>query len=102
MKHTLVTTLYLTFLMLSACSMNPHSMGVDLKVQHDALANHYEEAAKEMRVKADEHKRLLSQYSSKSYLYGGQTEELKQHCQKLIDIYEEAAKENENMANMHH
>ena len=53
MNHTFVTTLYLTILMLSACSLNPHSMDVDLKVQHDALANHYEEAAKEMQIKAD-------------------------------------------------
>jgi hypothetical protein len=40
------------------------------KVDHEALAKYYEEAAQEMQLKVNEHKKLLSQYQSKSYLYG--------------------------------
>ncbi|MDD5580755.1 MAG: hypothetical protein PHY16_15950 [Methylobacter sp.] len=95
--------------LLAACAeMNPHPMDMDLAVQnaeskadHEALAKHYEEAAQEMQVKVDEHKKLLSQYESKSYLYGRQAEDIKAHCQRLIDVYEKAAEENLSMAKLH-
>ena len=47
-----------------------------------------------MQLKVDEHKKLLSQYESKSYLYGRQAEDFKAHCQRLINVYEKAAEEN--------
>ncbi|WP_340124601.1 hypothetical protein [Methylobacter svalbardensis] len=71
------------------------------KADHEALAQHYEEAAKEMQLKADEHKKLLSQYRSKSYLYDRQAEDFKAHCERLIDVYENAVEENLEMAKMH-
>lgn len=109
MKIKLLITLFLAIGLLAACAeMNPHSMDMNLAVQnaktkadHEALAKHYEEAAKEMQVKADEHKKLLSQYEAKSYLYGRAAEDLKAHCQRLIDVYEKAAEENLHMAKMH-
>jgi len=109
MKTKLLITLFLALGLLSACSeMNPHPMDMSQAVQnatskadHEALAKHYEEAANEMQVKVDEHKKLLSQYESKSYLYGRQAEDLKAHCLKLIDVYEKAVKENLEMAKMH-
>jgi endonuclease III len=95
--------------LLAACSeMNPHPMDMSQAVQnaeskadHEALAEHYEEAAKEMQDKVDEHKKLLSQYESKSYLYGRQAQSLKDHCQWLINAYEKAAEENLSMAKLH-
>jgi len=109
MKTQLLITLALTLGLLSACAeMNPHPMDMSQAVQsasskgdHEALAQHYEEAAKEMQVKADEHKKLLSQYQSKSYLYGRQAEDFKAHCLRLVDVYEKAAEENLKMAKMH-
>ena len=102
MKMKLVITLFLVLGLLAACSeINLHSMDLDLTVQHEALAKHYEETAKEMEFKAEEHKQLLSQYESKSYLYGRQAEDLKAHCHRLIEIYENAAEENLTMAKMH-
>ena len=109
MKTNTLITLLLAFGLLTACSeMNPHPMDMSQAVQnaetkadHEALAEHYEEAAKEMQLKADEHKKLLSQYESKSYLYGKQAEDLKAHCQRLINVYEKAAEENLSMAKMH-
>ncbi len=109
MKIKLLITLFLTLGLLSACAeMNPHPMDMNLAVQnaktkadHEALAEHYEEAAKDMQLKVDEHKKLLSQYQSSSYLYGRQAEDFKAHCERLIDVYEKAAKENLEMAKMH-
>ncbi|EGW20299.1 hypothetical protein [Methylobacter tundripaludum] len=109
MKKKLLIALLLTVGLVSACAeMNPHPMDMNLAVQnasskadHEALAKHYEEAAEEMRLKAEEHKKLLSQYQSKSYLYGRQAEDFKAHCERLIDVYEKAAEENLSMAKMH-
>jgi len=109
MKTKLLITLFLTLGLLSACAeMNSHPMDMSQAVQnatsksdHEALAQHYEEVAKEMQIKVDEHKKLLSQYESKAYLYGRQAEDFKAHCLRLIDVYEKAAAENLEMAKMH-
>jgi len=109
MKTKLLITLLLAVGLLSACSeMNPHPMDMNLavhnatsKADHEALAQHYEEAAKEMQLKVDEHKKLLSQYQSKSYLYGRQAQSFKDHCQWLINAYEKAVDANLSMAKLH-
>lgn len=109
MKTKLPITLALTLGLLSACAeMDPHPMDMSQAVQnatsktdHEALAKHYEEAAKEMQLKVEEHKKRLSQYQSKSYKYGRQAENFKAHCQRLIDVYEKAAEANLEMAKMH-
>jgi ABC-type Fe3+-citrate transport system substrate-binding protein len=109
MKTKLLITLLLTLGLLAACAeRNPHPMDMTQAVQnaeskadHEALAQHYEEAAKEMQLKVDEHKKLLSQYESKSYLYGRQAQSFKNHCQWLLNSYEKAVEENLSMAKMH-
>ena len=68
---------------------------------HNALAKHYEDAAKDMRAKADEHKKLLAQYQAKKGLYGKQAQTLISHCQGLVRVYEQAAAENLSMAESH-
>ena len=91
-----------------ACSINPHSMDMTKAVQsakaasdHENLAKHYQESAKEMQAKADEHKKLLAQYEANKSLYGKQASTLISHCQGLIRVYEQAAKENLAMADSH-
>jgi Skp family chaperone for outer membrane proteins len=109
MKMHLLVTLFLILGLLSACSdMNPHPMDMDLAVQnaetkadHEALAKHYEETAQEMQAKVDRQKKLLSQYESKSYLYGRQAEDIKEHSEALINSYERAVTANRKMAEMH-
>lgn len=109
MKTKLLITLFLAVGLLAACAeMNPHPMDMNLALQnaktkedHEELAGHYEKAAHDMQEKAKEYTKLLNQYESKSYLYGRQAEDLKAHAQKLIDVYEKAAKENLEMAKMH-
>ncbi|MGZ4994738.1 MAG: hypothetical protein ACXV79_11335 [Methylobacter sp.] len=109
MKTKLLTPLFLAIGLLSACTnINPQPTDMDYlamqsetKADHQALAEHYQKAAEDMQAKANEDKKLLSQYESKSYLYGRQAEDLKASCQRLIDVYEKAAKENLSMAKMH-
>ena len=96
------------FGLLVSCSINPHPMDMTRAVQnaksagdHDALARHYDNAAKEMQSNADEHKKLLAEYQSKKALYGKNAQDLINHCQGLIRIYEQAAAENMAMAKSH-
>ena len=94
--------------LLGSCTINPHPMDMSQSVQsartrsdHENLAKHYEEAAKEMQAKADEHKKLLAQYEANKVIYGKQASGLISHCQGLIRIYDQAAKENVAMAEAH-
>jgi hypothetical protein len=95
--------------LLGACTINPHPMDMTQAVQtaktaseHEALAGHYEDAAKEMRAKVDEHKKLLAYYEARKDLIRKQAQDLINHCQGLIRIYEQAANENLSMAKSHH
>ena len=96
------------FGLLASCTINPHSMDMTQAVQsaksrsgHESLAKHYEDAAKEAQAKAAEHKKLLAQYQTKKDLYGKHAQDLMNHCQGLIRVYEQAAAENMNMAGSH-
>ena len=93
---------------LGSCTINPHPMDMTQAVQsaktrsdHDALVKHYEDAAKDMQAKAEEHKKLLAQYEAKRSLYGKQAQNLISHCQGLVRVYEQAAAENRTMAQSH-
>jgi hypothetical protein len=57
---------------------------------HYALAKHFEDAAREMRAKAEEQKALLKQYENGN-LYGWQSHSLKSNALALIRKYEQAA-----------
>jgi hypothetical protein len=108
-KKQLIITLFLAASLLTACSeINPHPMDMSQALYsaktgayHEALAKHYDEAANDMQAKVDEHKKLLSQYQSKSYLHDRQAEDLKAHCEELINVYEKVVIANHKMAEMH-
>lgn len=109
MKTKVLIPLFFTLGLLSGCAeTNPHPMDMSQAVQdaktkadHEALAQHYEETAKEMQLKVDEHKKLLHKYETHAYLYGKQAESLKGHCKTLISIYENAVEANLSMAKAH-
>ena len=71
------------------------------RADHEALATHYEEAAKQMQAKVDEHKKLLAQYEAARGLDSRQFHDLIIHCQWLIRTYGQAAVENLSMAKSH-
>lgn len=99
MKLTLLITLILAHCLLSACStLDRHAMDTELAVQHQSLAKHFEDEANEMQLKVDEHKKFLSHFESKRYVYGRHADDLKAHSQKMIRIYEQAVAANREMA----
>jgi hypothetical protein len=59
---------------------------------HAALAKLFEGAATELKLKAEEQKRLLKRYQEKHYLYGWLPHDIEAHTQALIWQYEHAAK----------
>jgi hypothetical protein len=94
--------------LLGSCTINPHSMDMTQAVQsartrsdHESLAKHYDDAAKDMQATATEHKKMLAQYEANKGLYGKQASSLISHCQGLVRIYEQAAAENTSMADSH-
>jgi hypothetical protein len=108
MKTITSLALVAIFALLGACTINPHSMDMTQAVEsaktrsdHESLAKHYEDAAKEMQATAAEHKKMLAQYEARKSLYGKQAQSLISHCQGLIRIYEQAAAENRSMAEAH-
>lgn len=100
MKTKLLITLFLAYLLSACSSMNSHSMDVDLTVQREALIKHLEDEATEIQIKIGEHKKFLSQFKSKSYVYGRHAEDFKAHNQEVIDLYEKAVVANREMAEM--
>lgn len=106
---TIISLAVVAFLgLLASCTINPHPMDMTQAVQsattrsdHGALAKHYEDAAKDMRAQAEEHKKMSAEYEARRALYGKQAQSLISHCQGLVRVYEQAAVENENMAEAH-
>lgn len=93
-------------LLASCAQTDPHPMNMTQMVQnaktsadHEALAKHYDDAAKEMLAKVDEHKKLLEQYTTGSY--GRLAQPMKDHCEFLIRTYQQAADANMKMAAEH-
>ena len=108
MKSIISLALVAMVALLASCTINPHPMDMTQAVQsattrsdHEALAKHYEDAAKDMQAQVDEHKKMLAQYEARRGLYGKQAQSLINHCQGLVRIYEQAAAENMNMAEAH-
>ncbi len=68
---------------------------------HEAVAKYYEDAAKQMQVKAEEQKELLEQYENKSYLYGRRAQDLQSHAYAQVRDYEQAIEANVKEASLH-
>ncbi|MDP1557555.1 MAG: hypothetical protein Q8K59_06095 [Nitrosomonas sp.] len=68
---------------------------------HENLSNRYDNMVKEIRVKVEEKKKLLEQYTTHSYLYGRKGQELQSHTLANLRNYERAAEEASNRAAFH-
>ena len=76
MKTITSVALVAIFALIGSCTINPHSMDMTRAVQsattrgdHENLAKHYEDAAKEMQAQAAEHKKMLAQYEARRTLF---------------------------------
>lgn len=59
---------------------------------HEALTKYFEKLAEEMRIKAEEQRKLLEHYQEKSYFYGRQAQDRQSHTWALMVKYEQALK----------
>jgi len=109
MKNKISNLILIIVGLLASCAqMNPHPMDMTQAIQtartpaeHNVLAKHYDDAAKEMQSKVEEHKKMLETYESSTSHYGKQASVLQSHCKSLINSYEQAVKANMDMANSH-
>lgn len=69
---------------------------------HDSIARRYENMAKELLVKAEEHKKLLEHYEDKSYLYGKRGQDFQSHKIALVRKYALAAEKAATQAAFHY
>ena len=106
--QTFFAILTILSLLASCAQLKPHSMDMTQAVQNarssadqKALAKHYEGEAREMQKKVQEHKILLEQYEYSSNHYGKRAQDLQAHCGALIRYFEQAAKANMSMAEIH-
>ena len=97
-------------LLVSCGTISPHPMDMTQAVQsaktradHEALAKHYEDAAKEMQVKVEEHKQLIARYEAVANIpvYRPYITSFRNPHQALARIYEQAVAENMSMAKTH-
>lgn len=105
---TRIGVLILIIFGLLASSINAYSMDMGQAVhnaktaaEHEALAKYYDEAAKDMESKLQDHQKMYAQYQDESQYYGRQGIDMESMCRGLIRMYEEATKENQNMAASH-
>jgi hypothetical protein len=109
--RTFFAALSLGFLA-SCAQMSPHdgvqnptirkaAQSARTRSDHEALTRYFEDAASEMRAKAEEQKKLLKHYEEKSYLYGREAQDLISHTTALVRKYGETAQENRKEAAAH-
>ena len=77
------------------------AQGARTYADHDRLAKQYKNSARELLVKADEQKKLLTQYQEKSYMFGRQAQDLQSHTAALMHKYERAAENTIQQAAYH-
>lgn len=109
MKMWLSLLVLITVALMTACAHTiPHQMDMSQEIRnaktpadHNSLAKHYEDTAKEMQLKVDEHKKMLAEYEAHREYYGRRGLDMDSMCKALIHVYEQAAKDNMDMANSH-
>ena len=80
--------------------MAPAIQSATTKADHEALAAHYEQEAKELQAKAAAHQDMARSYE-RSGGYVSAKSNLIQHCRDLSARYREAANENLALAKQH-
>jgi hypothetical protein len=81
--------------------LNQAAQSARTYADHDRLAKQYKNNARQLLVKAEEQKKLLSQYQEKSYMYGRQAQDLQSHTVALLHKYERAVENNIQQAAYH-
>jgi hypothetical protein len=107
-RYAATFSLLAVFTVMSPLSGVAENFDIDAAVQsaktrtdHEALAKHYEDAAREAQVKAAEQQSLIEEYESKAYLYGRNAEDMKSRANAALRKYEKAAQAGSKQAALH-
>jgi DNA mismatch repair ATPase MutL len=74
-------------------------VGAQTRADHESMAASYEQEAKALQAKAEEHRQMAKAYGKTGYLK--EKRNLAQHCDSLVKKYQAAAKENLALAKIH-
>lgn len=103
-----ILTLIILGLLTSCAQMGLHPMDMAQAIQtaktpadHEALAKYYEDAAREMRTKLQEHQKMYEEYEAQRQTYGKRGLDMDAMCRALIHFYGQAAEKNMEMAESH-
>lgn len=105
----LIVSAAILSLLVSCAQQYPHRMDMTVaiekaktKADHEALAVHYEQMAREMKAMSEEHKKRLAEYQALLPKDDEAYNEFIPHCLTLIKIYTQAEHENLELAHLHH
>lgn len=108
-SKSLIATLFALGVLVSCAHTDPHSMDMSSAIRnaktradHNALAQYYENAAKRMQARAQAERNMMNEYTRHGYYYGRSTEDLQEHTEALVRVYEQGAEANRTMAKFHH
>lgn len=104
MKALRLLKLLLALAVLTSCAQMNVSLGVPVGIaenDHEAWVRHYENLAKEARIRLLENKNTLAAYEARPYYYGRQGLDLQSHTSANIRAYEKALRENLEYADLH-
>ncbi len=73
--------------------------GATTRADHESIAASYEQEAKALQAKADEHRQMAKAYAKTGFLK--EKHNLAQHCDSLVKKYEGAANDNLALAKIH-
>ncbi len=83
----------------SSSPMVQKILGAKTKADAEALAAQYEQEAKDLQAKAEEHREMAKAYKTGYFGPGGKFD-MARHCSLLAKKYEEAAKEDLELAKL--
>jgi len=98
----LVRLLVLT--LLASCAQMSSSVVAPTGIadnDHEALVMHYENLAKEAKIRLQENKKILEDYEARPYYYGRRGQDLQSHTSANIRVYEKILKESLRYVDLH-
>lgn len=103
-----ILALIILGLLASCAQMSLHPMDMPEAVRtaktradHEALVKYYEDTAKEMQAKLQEHQKMYEEYEAHRQTYGKRGLDMEAMCRAMIHFYEQVVKGNMDMANAH-
>ncbi len=104
MKALRFSVLSLAFTILASCAQMGSSVIAPTGIasnDHEALVSHYENLAKEAKIRLQENKKVLEAYEARPYYYGRQGLDLSSHTSANIRAHKKTLRESLKYADLH-